>query len=457
MAGAFEVTSTTQAPYASICYLRCDWPDGSATRASGVVVGINDVLTALHAVYDATRGGWARNVVIVPGTDTLPYLTEPFGEYTDVGSMVGRAANWDLDGDGLLTQQESAGDLALIGLRSPIGLSTGWLPVASVAGDFSATMAGYPAPSYGGTGLMAQTGVFADAQPVGVYDLTAGLGPGASGGPLLYNANGVTSVAGVLSSGTSDQSLSTYAGLFGAGTMQWLQQAIASDDTLLGLSPASAPVVSPTVFMGTSFADSLTGGAGSDVFHGLAGNDTLDGASGIDMAVFSGTRASHTISMLTGGAVQVADTVSARDGIDTLWHVERVQFDDLWVAFDIQGDAGEAYRLYQAAFNRVPDLGGLGFQINALDTGFSLVQIADNFLASPEFQQTYGALNDTQYITRLYENVLKREPEAAGLQFHLDELASGQSRAMVLTHFSESPECQALVIGAIGNGIAYIL
>jgi hypothetical protein len=298
---------------------------------------------------------------------------------------------------------------------------------------------------------------FADASSVGVYDIQGGLGPGASGGPLLYSADGVTSVAGVLSSGTADQSLSTYAGLFGAGTWEWLQQAIASDDTLLGLSPASAPVVSPTVFMGTANADSLTGSAGADVFHPLGGNDTVDGSWGIDMAVYAGMRASHTITVLGTDVVQVADTMSARDGVDTLWHVERVQFDDLWVAFDFQGDAGQAYRLYQAAFNRTPDLPGLGFQINALDTGIPLVQVANNFLASPEFQRTYGALDDTQYITKLYENVLKREPEQAGLQYHLQELANGETRAMVLTHFSESPECQSLVMGSIGNGIAYIL
>ncbi|HEY8049841.1 MAG TPA: hypothetical protein VIE63_11755, partial [Ramlibacter sp.] len=101
----YEITDTNQSPYSSICYIRTDWANGTATQGSGVVVGINDVLTALHVVYDATRGGWAKDVIIYPGADTSPSFYAPFGVYTDVGSMVGRAANWDLNGDGLLTQQ----------------------------------------------------------------------------------------------------------------------------------------------------------------------------------------------------------------------------------------------------------------------------------------------------------------------------------------------------------------
>jgi V8-like Glu-specific endopeptidase len=456
----FEITSPTSAPYASICYIRSDWSDGTATRASGVIVGDNDVLTALHAVYDPLLG-WATHVSISPGTDTSPFFTAPFGSFAIVNplpfatptQMVGRAPTWDTDGDGLLTQEESQGDIALLGLTTRIGDLTGWLPAVSYSGDFNGTMVGYPAR---GSGMMAEA-VFADASSMaGVYDIGSGLGPGASGGPLLYMANGVTSVAGVLSSGNAADTLSTYAGLFGPGTYSWLQHAIAANDTLLGLPPGSAPVASPNVIMGTGGANTITGTAGTDVIHGLGGNDSIDGSWGVDTAVYTGTRASHIVTQPAANTLQVTDTVASRDGSDTLWNVERVRFDDISLAFDYTGDAGQAYRLYIAAFNRTPDQSGLGFQISALDSGFSLVQIANGFLASPEFSAKYGALNNADYITQLYRNVLHREPEQDGLDFHLNELASGESRAMVLTHFSESPECQALLLGQAQNGIAYI-
>jgi V8-like Glu-specific endopeptidase len=452
---AFEVTATTEAPYASICYLRCVWSDGYAIRASGVVVGYNDVLTALHAVYDDLHGGWAQTVTIIPGTDVSPFITEPFGEFTDVGSMVGRAPNWDLDGDGLLTQQESSGDLALLGLTKPIGAVTGWLPVADVASDFQATMAGYPAPQWGGTGLMAQP-AYAQASSVGVYDMSSGLGPGASGGPLLYNADGVTSVAGVLSSGTLDQSAATYAGLFGAGTMQWLQQAIASDDTLLGLSPGTAPTSSETVHMGTAGFDAMSGGAGADRFTGLAGNDTIDGGAGIDTAVYAGPRAAYSVTSFSNGQIQVADSIGARDGTDLLVNVERVKFGDVSLAFDDNGSAALAYRLYQVAFDRVPDPGGLGFYMGVLDRDIPLRDIATAFMSSPEFQAKYGALDNAAFVTLLYENAFNREPDAGGYAFYKANLDNGAAaRADMLVSFALSQEDHDLLIGAMKQGMAY--
>lgn len=206
---------------------------------------------------------------------------------------------------------------------------------------------------------------------------------------------------------------------------------------------------------GTAAGDSLMGLAGNDTITGGAGNDTTDGGSGIDTAVFSDVRANYTIAH-TGSTWTV--THSGSDGTDTLTNVERLQFADAKLAIDIEGDGGEAYRLYKAAFDREPDVPGLGFQMNELDKGFSLSQVAAAFIASPEFQLKYGsAVDDTAFITLLYRNVLDREPEAAGLQFHLNELATGQSRADLLTHFSESPENQANVVGLIQGGMLYTL
>ena len=69
----YEITNRTDAPYRSIAYVVSTWADGSATRGSGTVVGVNDVLTALHVVFDNTRGGWAASVTITPAADTQPY------------------------------------------------------------------------------------------------------------------------------------------------------------------------------------------------------------------------------------------------------------------------------------------------------------------------------------------------------------------------------------------------
>ena len=201
--------------------------------------------------------------------------------------------------------------------------------------------------------------------------------------------------------------------------------------------------------------DTQVGSGGNDLLGGFGGNDSIDGGAGTDVAYYSGARANYTVVRTETGSFTVTDSHGG-EGVDTLVNVERLQFADQWVALDIQGNAGMAYRLYKAAFDRLPDLPGLGFQMNALDTGHTLVQVAGNFIASPEFQTTYGNVSDEQFVTLLYRNVLDREPEPEGLEYHVDRLAiPGVNRADILVGFSESPENMANVIGDIGNGMTY--
>jgi serralysin len=201
---------------------------------------------------------------------------------------------------------------------------------------------------------------------------------------------------------------------------------------------------------GTDFGESIFAFASNDLLRGWGGDDHLDGGEGIDTAIYSGAPAQYTIAR-SGDAVYL----SGPDGLDTLVDVERLQVGGFKIAIDVEGHGGQAYRLYQAAFNRTPDQGGLGYQMNALDTGLSLSQVAGNFIASPEFQFTYGALNNTQFVTQLYANVLHRAPDAGGLAFHVNNLNGGMARADVLVGFSESPENQAALIGVISNGMFY--
>ena len=224
----YEITQRTEAPYRAICYIECTWVDGSRTSASGVVVGVNDVLTAMHVVYDASRGGWARDILIRPAADTWPTLQQPLGAYADWGEIDARTQDWDRDGDGLLTTAEAQWDLALIGLQSRIGDATGWLQAAPVAAGFDGLMVGYPVL---GVGMMAeQVRAVASAQ-YGVFEVAALLGPGASGGPLLqFLPQGGASVVGVLSAGNVEGHESTYAGLQGAGTWDWFMKALVGND-----------------------------------------------------------------------------------------------------------------------------------------------------------------------------------------------------------------------------------
>lgn len=103
---------------------------------------------------------------------------------------------------------------------------------------------------------------------------------------------------------------------------------------------------------------------------------------------------------------------------------------------------GQVYRVYQATLDRAPDPEGFVFYVETLVGGFSLAQITTGFISSPEFQSMYGSLNNEQFVTLLYNNVLDRSPDQAGLQFWMDHLANGATREFVVNGFSESGEFQ---------------
>jgi hypothetical protein len=143
---------------------------------------------------------------------------------------------------------------------------------------------------------------------------------------------------------------------------------------------------------------------------------------------------------------------------DIVSNVERVQFTDQNIALDINGVGGQAFRVYQAAFNRQPDLAGLGYWINDLDHGLTLTNVAGGFFQSAEFVALYGSSTPTDnvLITKLYQNVLHRQPDQAGFDYWASQLKiGGITQAGVLASFSESPENQVQVLGSIQNGIEY--
>ncbi|WP_371324543.1 DUF4214 domain-containing protein [Dechloromonas sp. ZY10] len=203
---------------------------------------------------------------------------------------------------------------------------------------------------------------------------------------------------------------------------------------------------------GTSGNDTLLGYGGNDTLTGGAGNDLIDGGNGSDTAVYSGNSSSYTIQK-NGSAWNVS---SAAEGTDNLTNVERIKFADKTLAMDSDGNAGQAYRLYQAAFNRTPDKDGLKYWITTIDNGASLKAAASAFTESQEFATLYGGNNPSAdiLITKLYSNVLHRSPDQGGYDYWKGQLASGGvDKTGLLVNFSESTENKAALIGVIQNGI----
>jgi hypothetical protein len=186
-------------------------------------------------------------------------------------------------------------------------------------------------------------------------------------------------------------------------------------------------------------------------------SSTVDGGEGVDTVVLAGSRAEffqspYQLGITKGFTFTKESPISQ---VVQVINVERLQFTDQTLAFDTEGTAGKAFRLYQSALGRAPDAGGLGFQIRTLEGGESLRAVAQNFIGSPEFSAKYGALDNAAFVTQLYANVLHRAPDALGLAFHVNSLATGLGRADVLVGFSESPENHANLIGVMSGGMVF--
>jgi hypothetical protein len=140
---------------------------------------------------------------------------------------------------------------------------------------------------------------------------------------------------------------------------------------------------------GTALNDLIYGLGGNDLITGSAGNDTIDGGAGFDTAIYSGTAASHTITIGTTSST-VVDKTANRDGTDTLTNTERLQFSDKNIALDLAPTqaAGQTALLIGAvlpgklAFDASKQA-LLGSVVGLFDQGFTLAQLSGAILRLP--------------------------------------------------------------------------
>jgi len=181
--------------------------------------------------------------------------------------------------------------------------------------------------------------------------------------------------------------------------------------------------------------------------HGL----TLRAGQGDNGGEADGTAGYKALLPIAGGDIQRLSEEEVTNDFAT----GRFEFGNQVAALDIQGNAGQAFRLYDL-FNRLPDQPGLNYWVEALDEGASLTDIARSFLASDEFTTKFGALDnlsDEAYVNLLYQNVLERPGEAAGIDYWLTQLDQGVSRETVFASFSESAEHQEQLSPILESGI----
>lgn len=174
-----------------------------------------------------------------------------------------------------------------------------------------------------------------------------------------------------------------------------------------------------------------------------------------DTITIAGYRSNYTIVKdQTTNVVTVTNNIT--NVVQTYQNPNLIKFVDIYTSFDINGPAGQVYRLYQAAFNRKPDLPGLGFWIAANQNGRALLGVASDFIVSNEFKTMYGD-NPTNLtlVNSFYNNVLHRDGEPAGVTWWVGQMAAGATANAVLFGFSDSAENKTNLLPDMQNGFDY--
>jgi len=197
------------------------------------------------------------------------------------------------------------------------------------------------------------------------------------------------------------------------------------------------------LILGMSGDDELYGREGSDRFYGGNGQDFIDGGLGIDTEYFFNDRANYTINLFRG-LTQVFGPVE--DGTDTLVNVERFQFNDLSVAFDIDGNAGTTAKILGAVFGpeSVANKSYVGIGLSLLDGGMTAEELA-SLAVSAAGISTYVGVVDT-----LWGNLVGTYPTDAQAAPYVSMLHNGSMSVGELTMFAADLDLNEENIDLIG-------
>ena len=216
----------------------------------------------------------------------------------------------------------------------------------------------------------------------------------------------------------------------------------------------------------TAGSDSITGGAGNDYIIAGQGNDTIvsgqgtdtvSGGTGFDVMQVAGS-VNDWLFSVDGQEVEMAGL----QGSNNLVFMSGVNFISFGTPVEQNGDqfsvvitdAGfnkdDAMRLYQTALDRSGDQAGAQYWLDQIDSGTeSFVNVAASFLQSAEYADQYGVQTNTQFVEQLYQNAFDRAADQPGLNYWLNELNTGTSRAQVLASIASSTEASESISNVI--------
>ncbi len=199
----------------------------------------------------------------------------------------------------------------------------------------------------------------------------------------------------------------------------------------------TVPGVRSFLVQPTAGRQALAASSSDEVFFGSANQvDTLSVPAGF-----------RQVSVMTGPAGRTRLSGPAT-GTDVLDSIDVLHFADGRLVFHANDPAAQVFRLYLAALGRAPDQEGLNGWIEVLRAGGSQRAVAEGLLASPEYEARFGALDDAAFVRSVHVNTFGVPPYSGGLDFFAGNLRSGAAaRADVVVAISAHSSLPSLAAG----------
>jgi Ca2+-binding RTX toxin-like protein len=199
----------------------------------------------------------------------------------------------------------------------------------------------------------------------------------------------------------------------------------------------------------------VIGGAGSDTIVAGLGNSTVTGGKH-DIVQLKGDASDYVVTVDNGHAVV---THAGTDKVTDISKIQYVQLDSgKALVFANDTEQAAITTLYETAFGRTADAGGLQYWFDRAAAGDSLDKIASDFTKTTEFTAANGQLDNDDFIQALYQKTFGRTAEDDGLAYWTAALETGgATRAQLIKSFADiaaanidgSVHTEATVVGSV--------
>ncbi|HZW20831.1 DUF4214 domain-containing protein [Noviherbaspirillum sp.] len=190
---------------------------------------------------------------------------------------------------------------------------------------------------------------------------------------------------------------------------------------------------SPNWIAGNGGDDMMYARGGNDIFVNIAGKDGINGGDGADILWVNFSSSDAGIAKLRDNSFLIQDSA---DNIAICRDVETVRLSDRDVPLSAvaaySGIDASLVQIYVAGFRRAPEKEGYNYWAQQKNAQ-GLEAVADTIFSLDIVKAIYPTtLSPTSFVTSIYQNVFDKAPDAEGLAYWSNQLATHSRGQLVI-------------------------